>query len=38
VDTRKFCDDFTAKLTNNGNGNPEFTNLPRKVFFFEEFF
>jgi len=30
VDTRKFCDDFTAKLTNNGNGNPEFTNLPRK--------
>jgi len=30
VDTRPFCDEFTAKLTNNGNGNPEFANLPRK--------
>lgn len=30
VDTRPFCDEFTAKLTNSGNGNPEFSNLPRK--------
>jgi ferredoxin-nitrite reductase len=30
VDTRSYCHDFTAKLTNNGNGNPEFANLPRK--------
>ena len=30
VDTRPFCDEFTRKLTNNGNGNPELTNLPRK--------
>ena len=30
VDTRPFCDEFTAKLTNNGNGNPEFSNMPRK--------
>jgi hypothetical protein len=30
VDTRPFCDEFTRKLTSNGNGNPELTNLPRK--------
>jgi ferredoxin-nitrite reductase len=30
VDTRFYCDEFTKKLTNNGNGNPEFSNLPRK--------
>jgi len=30
VDTRKYCEDWTNKLTNNGNGNPEYTNLPRK--------
>jgi hypothetical protein len=26
VDTRQFCIDFTNKLTNNGNGNPEYSN------------
>lgn len=30
VDTRPSCEMFTDKLTNNGNGNPEFTNMPRK--------
>ena len=30
VDTRPYCDMFTNKLTNNGQGNPDFTNMPRK--------
>jgi len=30
IDTRPFCDGFTDKLTNCGNGNPEFANMPRK--------
>jgi ferredoxin-nitrite reductase len=30
IDTRPYCEEFTNKLTNSGQGNPEFTNLPRK--------
>jgi ferredoxin-nitrite reductase len=30
VDTRPYCEMFTDKLTNNGQGNPDFTNMPRK--------
>lgn len=30
IDTRAYCDEFTNKLTNNGEGNPEYSNLPRK--------
>jgi ferredoxin-nitrite reductase len=30
IDTRPYCQGFTDKLTNNGMGNPDFTNLPRK--------
>jgi len=30
VDTRPYCEMFTDKLTNNGKGNPDFANMPRK--------
>jgi len=30
VDTRRYCQEFTDMLTNKGEGNPDYTNLPRK--------
>jgi len=30
IDTRPYCEEFTAKLTDSGKGNPALANLPRK--------
>lgn len=33
VDTRPICNDLQDMITNNGKGNPEMANLPRKINF-----